>query len=145
MWADVQRDVRLAEYTWRPLRKFRNSIPCTKPQRLADPAAGVSCSNAANMKERKTQTQSEFCTWQNSLRDKSAQNVFMVYQPRRRPKIVQSLVGLQWAKMRSRWNLLGFPKLANRSQPLVSRSSPYCELEKILLFNKFFSDCRYMP
>jgi len=25
------------------------------------------------------------------------------------------------------WNLLGFPKLANRSQPLVGRSSPYCE------------------
>ena len=27
----------------------------------------------------------------------------------------------------SRWNLQGCPKLANRSQPLVGRSSPYCE------------------
>jgi len=27
----------------------------------------------------------------------------------------------------SRWNLLGCPKLANRSQPLVDRSSPYYE------------------
>jgi len=27
----------------------------------------------------------------------------------------------------SRWNLLGSPKLPNRSQPLVGRSSPYCE------------------
>jgi len=27
----------------------------------------------------------------------------------------------------TRWNLLGCPKLANRSQPLVGRSSPYCE------------------
>jgi len=27
----------------------------------------------------------------------------------------------------TRWNLLGFPKLANRSQPLVGRSSLYCE------------------
>ena len=27
----------------------------------------------------------------------------------------------------TRWNLQGCPKLANRSQPLVGRSSPYCE------------------
>jgi len=27
----------------------------------------------------------------------------------------------------TRWNSLGCPKLANRSQPLVGRSSPYCE------------------
>jgi len=26
----------------------------------------------------------------------------------------------------TRWNLPGCPKLVNRSQPLVSRSSPYC-------------------
>jgi len=26
----------------------------------------------------------------------------------------------------SRWNLMGCPKLTKRSQPLVSRSSPYC-------------------
>ena len=25
------------------------------------------------------------------------------------------------------WNLQGYPKLVNRSQPLVGRSSPYCE------------------
>jgi len=27
----------------------------------------------------------------------------------------------------TRWNLLGCPKLPNRSQPLVHQSSPYCE------------------
>jgi len=27
----------------------------------------------------------------------------------------------------TRWNLHGFPKLLDRSQPLVGRSSPYCE------------------
>ena len=32
------------------------------------PAAGVSCSNAANIGERKTWTQSEFCMWQYSVR-----------------------------------------------------------------------------
>jgi len=36
MWADAQRDGRPAEYKWRRLRKFRNSIPCTTPQSLAD-------------------------------------------------------------------------------------------------------------
>jgi len=36
------------------LRKFCNSIPCTKPQ--STPAAGVPCSNAANIGERKTWT-----------------------------------------------------------------------------------------
>ena len=42
--------------TWHRLRKFRNSIPCTTPQSLADAAAGVPCSNAANIGERKTWT-----------------------------------------------------------------------------------------
>ena len=36
MWADAQREGRLAEYRWRPLRKFRNSITCTTPQSLAN-------------------------------------------------------------------------------------------------------------
>jgi len=36
MWADAQRDGRPAEYSWRPLRKFGNSIPYTTPQSLAD-------------------------------------------------------------------------------------------------------------
>jgi len=36
MWADAKRDGRPAEYMWRPLQKFRNSIPCTTPQSLAD-------------------------------------------------------------------------------------------------------------
>jgi len=34
MWADTQRDGRPAECRWRPLRKFRNSIPCAMPQSL---------------------------------------------------------------------------------------------------------------
>ena len=35
MWASAERDGRPAEYSWRPLQKFRNSIPCTTPQSLA--------------------------------------------------------------------------------------------------------------
>ena len=38
----------------------------------------------------------------------------------------------------TRWNLQGCPKLPNRPQPLVGRSSPYCEdIWDILLFNNF--------
>ena len=46
----------------------------------------------------------------------------------------------------TRWNLLGCPKLTNGSQLLAGQSPPYCEdmWGDILLFNKFFSDCRYM-
>jgi len=47
----------------------------------------------------------------------------------------------------TRSDLQRCPKLTKRSQPLVGRSSPYCggHVEEILLLNKFFSDCRYMP
>ena len=42
---------------------------CSAPQsNLADAAAAVPCSNAPNIGERKTWTQSELCSWQNSLR-----------------------------------------------------------------------------
>jgi len=37
------------------------------------PAAGLLCSNAANIGERKTWMQSEICMWQNSVRGKSCQ------------------------------------------------------------------------
>ena len=43
----------------------------------------------------------------------------------------------------TRWNVQGCPKLANGSQPLVGQSSP--RVEEVSVFNKFFSDCRYMP
>ena len=46
----------------------------------------------------------------------------------------------------SRWNLQGCPKLANRSQPLVGRSSPYYEdMWRMYRCLTSFSDCRYMP
>jgi len=43
------------------------------------------------------------------------------------------------AKTRNPLKCAGVPKLANRSQPLVGRSSPYYQhVEEVLLFNKFF-------
>ena len=44
-------------------------------------------------------------------------------------------------------NLEGCPKLVNRSQPLLGRSSPYYEdtWRTYCCLTSFFSDCRYMP
>jgi len=75
MWSDAQRDGRPAEY--RSLRKFRNSIPCTMPQSLDDPAAGVLCSNVANIGEHMTWMQSEFCTWRNSVRGQEPPKMYI--------------------------------------------------------------------
>jgi len=55
------------------------------------PAAGVPCSNAANVGERKIWTQSEFCTGQNSVRGKS---------PR---KCIYSVPGQETAKRRAKF------------------------------------------
>ena len=47
----------------------------------------------------------------------------------------------------TRWHLQGCPKLVNRSQPLVGRSSPYCEdmWRRYCYLKSFFSDCRHVP
>ena len=52
----AQRDGRPGEYRWRPLRKFRNSIACTRRKAWLTPAGEVPCSNAANIGERKSWT-----------------------------------------------------------------------------------------
>ena len=61
------------------------------------PTTPVPCSNAANIGERKIGTQSEFCTLQNSITGQEPRKctVYVVYQPRRLPNIVQSLVGFR--------------------------------------------------
>ena len=61
------------------------------------PTARVPCSNAANIGERKIWTQSKFCSWQNS---RAPENVYTVYQRRRRPNIVQSLVDIIYLERR---------------------------------------------
>ena len=43
------------------------------------PTTGVPCSNAANIGDRKTWTQSKFFTWQNSIRGKSPRKCMYVY------------------------------------------------------------------
>ena len=132
MWANAQCDGRPAEYRWRPLQKFRNSIPCTMPQTGWRPYAGVPCSNAANMGERKSWTQSEFCSWQNSVREQEPHKCIYSTPVQESAKHGAKLGwpplrALTKPRRKTRWNLLGCFKLANRYQPLVGRRSPYCE------------------
>jgi len=89
MWADAQRD-------GRPLPKFSNSIPSSVPRCKVwlTPAAGEPCSNAANIGDVKWilhRANAKFRQGQ-----EPAKNVYIMYQPRRRSNIVQSLVGLRW-------------------------------------------------
>ena len=72
-------------------------VPLPRRKVWLMPAAGVPCSNAANIEECKTLTQSQFFTGQNSVRGQEPPKMYigLVYQPRRRPNIVQSLVGLR--------------------------------------------------
>jgi len=89
MWANAQRDGRLAEYRWCPLF------------------------NAAKF------------GWRPLLECRA------VMLPR----------------CETHWNYLECPKLTKRSQPLVGRSSPYCEevWRRYCCLTSFFSDCRYVP
>jgi len=60
-------------------------------------AVRVPCNHTANIGERRTWRQSEFCNWQNSTRGQEPSEMFLyiVYQPRRRLSTVQSLIGLR--------------------------------------------------
>jgi len=59
MRADAQRDGRLAEYRWRPLRNFCNSIPCITPQSLAE----AGCWSAVQSRWQYMRTQDLDATW----------------------------------------------------------------------------------
>jgi len=79
--------------------------------------------------------QSEFCIWQNSVRGHEPQkyrySVPAQETAKHRAKFgwpaVSDITAVTKRRCKTRWNLLGCPKIANRSQPLVDRSSPYCE------------------
>jgi len=61
-------------------------------------AEGVSCSNAANIRERKTWTQSQFCAWQNSIRGQKP------------PKCIYSVPAQETAKDHAKF---GWPTLSD--------------------------------
>ena len=128
-----------SEYRWVPLLKMTRSessvIPFLASSRKVwlTLTARVPCSNAVNIGERKTWTQSEFCTWQNPLKEKSP-HLYSIPAEETAEHCAKfdwsplSVVGAVTKTTREiRLNLLGCPKVASRSQPLVGQSSPYCE------------------
>jgi len=122
------------------------------------PAAGVPCSNTANIRERKTWTVD--AKWilhllKYHLGAKAPKNVYTVYQSRRRPKTEQSLVGLRTATSLHKRNqntksVKKFAGVPQTGKPISAVSGPTFtilrgHLQEILLFNQFFSNCRYVP
>jgi len=69
-------------------------IPLFVPRRKVwlMPAAGVPCSNAAKTGNARRGCKVNFAPGKIPLWGKSPENVYIVYQPRRRTNIVQSLV-----------------------------------------------------
>jgi len=129
-----------SKYKWRPLLKMTriesSVIPFLVPRHKVwlTYSARVPCSNAANIGERKTWTQNEFCTWQNSVRGQQPPKMYTMYQPRRHQTSCKVwLTFVEWrrcsneGKTRNSLKFAGVPQTGNWSQPLVSRSSPYCE------------------
>ena len=56
---------------------------------------------------------------------------------------VSDVTAVMKQRREMRWNLLGCPKLANRSQPLMDRSSPYSgDISRRYCCLTSFSDCR---
>ena len=88
------------------------------------------------------------------LGDNSPQNVYIVFQPRRRSNIVQSLVDLHWATS-VQWRSQDAKPVeicwGSQTPESISAVSEqkftilWGHVEEILLFNRLFSDCRYMP
>jgi len=101
------------------------------------PTTWVLCSNAANTGECKTWTQSEVCTWQNSVRGQQPPKMYIwCTSPGdgQRSCTVWLASGERRrcsneANMRNPLQFAGVPKhpKVKRCQPLVGRSSPYCE------------------
>jgi len=94
----------------------------------------VLCRNAANIGERKTWTQSEFCSLQNCVRGQEPLKCICSVPCQETAKHratfgwppLSDVAAVMKARRETRWNLLLCPKLANRFQPFVGRSSPRC-------------------
>jgi len=89
----------------------------------------TNCKNICN-----TWTQSEFCTWQNCVRGQEPRKCIYSVPAQETAKHpakfgwppVSDVGAVTKPRRKTVWNLLGCPKLPNRSQPLVVRCSPYC-------------------
>jgi len=77
MWVYDQCDSRHRKMTRSESSVIPFLVPCLKV--WLTHTARVPCSNAANIGEHKTWTQSEFCTWRNYVGARAPKNVYIMY------------------------------------------------------------------
>jgi len=127
-------------------RKFRNSIFVPRPKIWLASTARVPCSNSASIGERKTWAQSEFCTWQNSVRDKSRQNCIYSVPAKETAKHRTKFGSVEWCRCNNEdntWKPLKFAGVPKTRQSISAVSTPkfvilWGHVEEILLFKKVF-------
>jgi len=126
-------------------------VPCSKVWLTPIP---LPCSYAAKIGERKTWTQSEFCTWQNSVSGQDPRKCIYSVAAQETTKIVQSLMTSvehyrcsNEAKTRYPLKYAGVPQThQSSSASSIGQSSPYCEdMWRRYCRLTFFPDCRYVP
>jgi len=148
MWADAQRDGRTAEYRWRPLRKFCKSIPCTMPQSFGwGPLLGCHAVTLPIYENARLGRKVNFARGKILSRSKSTRPG----DDQRSCKVW--LTSGEWrhcsneAQMQNRLKFAGVPQTGKLISVICGPKFAilWGHLEEILLFNKFFSDCRYMP
>jgi len=174
MWANAQRDGRPAEHRWRPLfnaAKFgwRPLLECravTLPRR--DTRWNLQgCPKLPNQSQ-KYDRHPLWDRWdklgeEERKKKEDRTRMWANAQPDGRPakrrwRPLFNAAKFGWRspldcravtlpRCETSWNLQWCPKLVNRSQPLVGRSSPYREdmWRRYCCLTSFFSDCRYVP
>jgi len=122
---------------------------------LCTAAARVPCSHNANTGERKTGTQSEFCSWQNAVRGQDPPKMYIQCTSPGDGK-ASCKVWLASGERRrcsneaNTGNPLKFAGVSQTRQQISATSVPkftilWERMEEILLFNQIFFDSRYMP
>jgi len=175
MWADAQHDGRPDECRWRPLWKFFHSLyhaakfgwwpllqrrgvmlPIQENARLGPKWSLHLAKLCQGAKAFVASAKVRFINAlnNNNNNNNNLKNVYSIpnqetakHRARFGWPPVSDVAAVTKPRRETCWNLLGYPKLANWSQPLVGRSSPnsgdiwmrYCCL------TTFFSDCQCMP
>jgi len=122
-------------------------VPCHKVWLTA--TARVLCSNAGNIGERKTWMQSEFCSWQNSVRGQEPPKCIYTYSVpaqdmAKHPAVLLTSIERRRcsnkAKTRKPLKLAGVPQTRQQFSAVSGWKFTilWGHMEEILLFNMFF-------
>jgi len=141
MWASAQPDGRPAEYRWRPVLNAAVWLAAT---------ARVPCSNAANRRAQDLETQSEFCTWQNSATEQQPPKMYLQSTS---PVKGQTLCKIWLASVERRRcsneaktrKPLKFAGVPQTNETILAASRPSGDFWGRHCCLTSFSDCRYVP